>query len=407
MLVFPELSPNMQEMGLEQCFYAEANQDAFNKLIGLSRGDYALVEPRLKAVMNERNFLSLMDHSPIQISHVKQACEELIELRDRRNAIASLENLTFLFADSSYENAVSEAENFALSLTDRGGLKEKWRGKNGEFLDFEGYLDEPDEKVIKTGLSDLDKYITLMPGTLNLFIARPAMGKSMLSTWIADEIAYRQDKPVLLVTLEMSPKEIQLRRLAKHTEINSQKILKKRLLPLERERAIAFWQAMNNGKLHYDGNPLSTIGSIRSSIKTVIAKEGGIDLLVVDYLQLLSREKSNKADELDVITLELRALLREFSIPGIVLAQLNRGNESRPEKRPELSDIRSSGAIEQHADTVTGIYREEYYDKDTRDSNITELIVLKNRTGPTGTINICHDITTGRYFNLLRNTGAA
>lgn len=389
-----------RSQNLSPAFYSGENIKAYESILELSQLDPVIVEPRLKQKISLQNFQAIQDAKIIPVLRLNDSVTLLKEMAKRRQAIASLQSLEASFEEDEYLAAVGNVENFALSLSTQHYGPQKWYGRNGEFLNIHEFLDNPEE-ILRTGLSDLDQVVSLIGGTLNLFIARPGMGKSLLAMHFADEIAER-GIPVLFVSLEMAPREIQIRRVSKRSAIDSQKILRRNLTDQERLSVCAHFEAMNKAPLHYDGNPLATVASIASSIKKVIAREDFIGLLIVDYLQLLSRDKSNKADDLDLITLELRALLREFNIPGIVLAQLNRGNESRGQKRPELADIRSSGAIEQHSDSVTGIYRDEYYNPDSPDRGLTELIVLKNRTGPTRTVKVCHDIKTGRYFNLAK-----
>ena len=243
---------------------------------------------------------------------------------------------------------------------------------------------------LKTGYPELDQILTgLHPGTLTLLAARPAMGKSALALNICENVAYFGTSAGI-VSLEMSEGELTIRQLSRAAKLDSQALRTARMQPDEYERfkkaALLVKQRTN---LYIDDSPGVTPGSLRASVRR-LHRQGGLGLLVVDYLQLMlsSDREDSRQQEIAQISRSLKLLARELHIPIIALSQLNRNLESRDDKRPRLSDLRDSGALEQDADTVLFIYRDEYYHSDSPDLGIAELIVAKNRMGPSGTIRL-------------------
>lgn len=236
-----------------------------------------------------------------------------------------------------------------------------------------------------TGYIDLDKILTgLHPGTLTVIAARPAMGKSALGLNIAENIADREG-PVGILSLEMSRRELLLRSLSRACAIDSQQF-RLGLTPDELER-------FRRNKLQVQTRPVYIEDSSSVSSATLRAearrlhRHHGLKVLIVDYLQLLLSGKTQDSREQEVaqISRSLKLIARELDIPVIALAQLNRKLEERADKRPMLSDLRDSGAIEQDADVVLFIYRDDYYSPESDQQGIAEVIVAKNRMGPSGT----------------------
>ncbi|MBQ7678759.1 MAG: replicative DNA helicase, partial [Butyrivibrio sp.] len=245
---------------------------------------------------------------------------------------------------------------------------------------------------LATGLTDLD-YNTagLQKSDLILLAARPSMGKSALALTMAYNMAVRDDKHVAFFSLEMSAEQLVNRLLAMEGPLDSQHLRSGNLSEDEWERLVQGAGVIGSSHLIIDDTPGITVGELRSRCRKY-KLEHDLDLVIIDYLQLMAgsgtRSSDNRQQEVSDISRALKALARELNIPVLALSQLSRAVESRTDHRPMLSDLRESGAIEQDADIVMFIYRDEYYNKDTDKKGITELIIAKQRNGPIGTVNL-------------------
>src|SRR3954470_21614039 len=237
-----------------------------------------------------------------------------------------------------------------------------------------------------TGFNDLDEKLSgLQPSTLNIIGARPAMGKSSLGLGIATNVARSTGKPVLVFSLEMGHHEMTSSILAREAEIDTQRLRTGRLTENDWTK---LGRAINrlDVPLYLDDNPRVTVMEIRAKARRVKANNGGLALIVIDYLQLMTGGVSSENRQLEVseISRGLKILARELQVPIIALSQLSRALETRADKRPMLADLRESGAIEQDADVVMFVYRDEVYNRDSPDKGTAEIIVSKHRSGPTG-----------------------
>lgn len=260
---------------------------------------------------------------------------------------------------------------------------------------------------MSTGFIDLDNELTgLHGGRLYLLAARPAMGKSALALNIAENAA-DADVPVAFSSLEMSRDELVIRSLSRLSGIDSKKLQTARLAEHEltkfREAHAAFKKRAP--RFFIEDAKDTTISKLRVEAKR-LKRTKGLGVLVVDYLQLMlewdGKGKDNTQAEISAISRQLKLLAGELNIPVLALSQLNRQLENRPEKRPQLSDLRDSGALEQNADVVLFIYRDEYYNKDSTDLGVAEVIVGKNRHGSTGTVKLAFSARTTTFKNLAR-----
>ncbi len=244
---------------------------------------------------------------------------------------------------------------------------------------------------IPSGFMDLD-YMTsgFQPSDLILIAARPSMGKTALVLNIAQYVAFKKNKSVAIFSLEMSREQLVNRLFAQESRVNSQSLRNGSLSDEDWDKLIESAGVIGNSKLIIDDTPGISIAELRSKCRK-FRLEHGLDLVIIDYLQLMSgsrKNQDNRQQEVAEISRSLKALARELKVPVIALSQLSRAVESRNDKRPMLSDLRESGSIEQDADVVMFIYRDEYYNKDTTDKGITEIIIAKQRNGPVGTVNL-------------------
>jgi replicative DNA helicase len=255
-----------------------------------------------------------------------------------------------------------------------------------------------------TGYDDLDELLSgLQPSTLNIVGARPAMGKTALGLGIATHVAQKTSLPVLVFSLEMGHHELTQRILSSEAQVDSMKIRNGRLSEADWGligRAIGRLEV----PLFLDDNPRVTVMEIRAKARRLKARHGGLALIVIDYVQLMSGGESPENRQLEVseISRNLKILARELEVPIVALSQLSRNLESRGEKRPMLSDLRESGSLEQDADVVMFLYRDEVYNADSADKGSAEVIVAKHRSGPIGTVRLVWRGQYTRFDNAAR-----
>lgn len=246
---------------------------------------------------------------------------------------------------------------------------------------------------LSTGLNDLDRYILgLNKGELILIAARPGMGKTSIALNIAMNVAKKSGKTVAVFSLEMSREQLVSRLLASEGLVPSQNLLTGQLNSDEWKRIAAAAQVLSATDMRIDDNPMLSVSDMNAQCRRI----SNLGLVVIDYLQLMqsaggdSRKYAgeNRQQVVSDISRMLKIMAKELNVPVICLSQLSRASEGRPNKRPMLSDLRESGAIEQDADVVIGLYREGYYNAECEEPNVSEAIVLKNRKGQTGTVKL-------------------
>ena len=411
-LVQNEAIHRVLELGVEaRDFYRESHQKIFDVLVSLTeRGE------------------------PVDLVTLTSA------LRDRQwyEAIGGTATLTSLFED---QFAVGNVTYYAKIIRDKAILRrmveltaeissQAFEGVE----DIEVYLDEAERKVfsvsdvkltksfaalkdvlvtnmhmieelalkseditgLPTGFHDFDKLTAgLHGGQLIIIAARPAMGKTSLVLSLAQNAALGPKRAVVAVfSLEMSKEELAFRFLSGISRIDSKRLKIGKLMDREWPRLAQSVDQLQKSKVFLDDSGELTVMDIRSRCRRLMSVEKRIDLIIVDYLQLMKGSKAaSKGDgsrerEISEISRNLKALAKELKVPIIALSQLNRGLENRQDKRPMLSDLRESGAIEQDADMVCFIYRDEVYNKDTEEKGIAELIVAKHRAGETATVRL-------------------
>ena len=257
---------------------------------------------------------------------------------------------------------------------------------------------------IPCGFYDLDTLTSgFQPGDLIVLAARPSMGKSAIVHQIAYTIALSHKAPTLIFSLEMSKEEIMRRLLSSVAQIEGSYFRTGRISSTQWERIALSIAEISEVPIHIDHKSNITTEEIRSKVRKMIAKEGSLKLVAIDYLQLMANgEGQGLVQNIGEITRKLKLLARECNVPIILLCQLNRGVEGRTNRRPILSDLRDSGRIEEDADVVMTLYRDEYYTPDTPDRGIAELAILKHRSGPTGLVKLLFNPQYVTFHNLVR-----
>ena len=352
----------------------------------------------------------------------------LVELVERVTSTASIEQVAGLIADKflrrqlirsgndviklgfdqnlPMEEALDQAEQkiFAISQEKPSkGLTPTAEILTSTFNEIESRSIGTSVAGIPVNFYDLDTMTQgLQRSDLIIVAGRPAMGKTSIVLNLAKNVAQLHDLPVCIFSLEMSKEQLTYRLLSMEVGIESGRLRTGRL---QQEEWPLLGQGINTlGQLpmYLDDKPNSTVLEMRSLCRRLIAEQGKeLGLIVIDYLQLMEGSTpDNRVQELSRITRGLKGMARELKVPVVALSQLSRGVESRTNKRPMLSDLRESGSIEQDADLVLMIYRDEYYNPDTTDKGITEVIVTKHRNGPIGTVKLLFEPQFTRFRNL-------
>lgn len=258
---------------------------------------------------------------------------------------------------------------------------------------------------IPTGFIDLDyKTSGLQPSDFVLIAARPSMGKTAFVLNLVDHVAVRKGLPCMVFSLEMSKEQLVNRMLAMESNVDSQKLRTGNLTDSDWDAIVEGIGVIGNSKLVIDDTPGISITELRSKCRKM-KLEQGLSMVIIDYLQLMSgtgKSGDNRQQEISEISRSLKALAREMNAPVVALSQLSRACETRTDHRPMLSDLRESGAIEQDADVVMFLYRDDYYNKDTDTPNIAEVIIAKQRNGPIGTVNLLWQPEFTKFVNLAK-----
>lgn len=258
---------------------------------------------------------------------------------------------------------------------------------------------------VATGFIDLDyKTAGMQPSDLILIAARPSMGKTAFVLNIAEYVAFRQNQTVAIFSLEMSKEQLVNRLFSMESKVDSQHLRTGNLSDDEWEKLIESAGIIGKSNLIIDDTPGISISELRSKCRKY-KLEYHLDMIIIDYLQLMTgsgRRTDSRQQEISDISRSLKALARELNVPVMALSQLSRAVEQRPDHRPMLSDLRESGAIEQDADVVMFIYRDDYYNKDTERKNISEIIIAKQRNGPIGTVELVWLPDFTKFGNLQR-----
>lgn len=318
-------------------------------------------------------------------------------LRELINAASTITESAFRTEGRSQEELLGEAESLVFKIAER-----EERGSK-TYEGMKGLLDSALHRVqelfenggkptgVQTGFHKLDDMINgLQPSDLVIVAGRPSMGKTAFAMNIARSAAIKQHVPVVIFSMEMPKEQIAMRMLASLARVDQKKISTGKVAAADWPRLTSAVQLLDeNVNLFIDDTPALNPNEIRSRCRR-LKRDQGLGLVVIDYLQLMqvSRTTENRATEIAEISRSLKALAREIGCPIIALSQLNRALELRQDKTPMMSDLRESGAIEQDADLIMFIYREEVYDEETEKKGLADIIIGKHRNGPTGKVEL-------------------
>ncbi|MDO5291230.1 MAG: replicative DNA helicase [bacterium] len=259
---------------------------------------------------------------------------------------------------------------------------------------------------VSTGFYDLDyKTAGLQPSDLIIVAARPSMGKTAFVLNIAENVAVKNDTTTVIFSLEMSKDQLVKRIIAMNSKVDSQAMRTGDLQDEDWLKIVESARDIGSSNLVIDDTPSISVQELRSKCRK-LKLEKNLGLVIIDYLQLMSggsKKAESKQQEVSEISRNLKAVAREINAPVIALSQLSRAVEQRPDKRPMMSDLRESGAIEQDADVIMFIYRDDYYNKESKDAGVSEIIIGKQRNGPTGTVKLAWLSQYTKFANLDRS----
>ncbi len=410
-----------------ESFYSEANRLIFETLQELNDSSSAIDITILTSKLNDKKILSrvgnaeylseLLDSVPSasNVEYYINIVKEKMVARKMIETATEIANDAYTYSDSIYD-VLDNAEMKMLRIGNMRKVTEFQRIQDVAFREqanLEKLAEQGSEITgLATGFSDFDKLTAgLQPNQFIIIAARPAMGKTAFALNLATYAAMHSSSSVALFNLEMSAEQLANRILQSLGQINGSKMRTGRLEHNDWKRLNEAISKLSDTNLYLDDTPGITIGEIRSKCRRLANSEKGLGLVLIDYLQLITgpaKSTGNRQQEVSEISRSLKTMALELGVPVIALAQLSRAVESREDKRPIMSDLRESGSIEQDADIVSFLYRDDYYNKEARrddNASITELIIGKNRSGPTTTIELLFRKDTSTFVNFRRETG--
>ncbi len=323
----------------------------------------------------------------------------------RRLITTAAEVVNIGYEDSEdVEEVMDRAERMIFDLADdriTKGFRNIKEVVNETIKDIERLFDRKELITgLPTGFKKFDEMTAgFQPGDLIIMAGRPSMGKTAICINMAEYAAVEKEKSVAFFSLEMSAMQLILRMISSLSHISMHKIRTGYLSQNDWPRITSAAQHLYEAKIHIDDTPMQTVLDIRSKARRLKA-EGSLDLIIVDYLQLMHGRANSESRVLEIseITRGLKGLARELEVPVIAISQLSRKVEERPNKRPQLSDLRESGSIEQDADIVSFVYREEYYNPE-KNPGLAEVIIAKQRNGPVGAVQLAFNKECTRFDN--------
>lgn len=410
---------------LPESFYNEKNAKIFSSMIALQEEktpiDLTTITSYLKK-KNELNEVGGVEYLTEVLNFVPTASnvDYYIQTVEENAILRRLIETANEIATEGYRN--DESINEILDSSEKKILSIVKNRKSSEFRSIKEVLAKTQSDLerlsefkneitgLATGWYDLDKLTTgLHPNEFIIIAARPAMGKTAFALNLATHAAMTQNKSVAVFNLEMSAEQLAMRILSSLGQIEGFKLRTGNLMNNDWKRINEAISQLSNTNLVIDDTPGITIGEIRAKCRRLASSENGLALVVIDYLQLISGGKNygaNRQQEVSDISRSLKTLAMELNVPIIALSQLSRSVEGREDKRPIMSDLRESGSIEQDADIVSFLYRDDYYNKEARtedNTSISELIIGKHRNGPTTTIELLFKKNTSTFLNLKRD----
>ena len=361
---------------------------------------------------------SLAQYVP-SASNIRRYAEIVRERSILRKLVSAADEISteaFNPQGKAVDKILDEAEQKIFNIGEEGSrMKQGFQGMDSLVVDLLDRVtemaDNPNDITgVPTGFYDLDRMTSgFQAGDMIVLAARPSMGKTALAINIAEHVALNEGLPVAVFSMEMGASQLAVRIVGSIGRIDQTHLRTGKLTDEEWPRLTEAIEKLRTISLHIDETPGLTTSELRANSRRLARQCGQLGLIVVDYLQLMSVSSAmndeNRATAVGEISRGLKMLAKELKCPVIALSQLSRGVESRTDKRPMMSDLRESGAIEQDADVIMFIYRDDYYDKNSKEPGVAEVIISKQRNGPTGTVKLAFLKSITKFESLAMGGG--
>lgn len=416
----PATLTTASELLMPEDFYRAAHQKIYGVMLDLSeKGEpidlvtvtSELADRKLLDDIGGVTYLSDLANSVPTAANI----EYYAHIVEEKSILRRLIRTATTIATDGY-NTEDEVE-LLLNEAERNILAVAQRKNSGAFQAIKDVLVETYDNIemlhnrkgditgIATGFSDLDRMTAgFQRNDLIIVAARPSVGKTAFALNIAQNVATKTGENVAIFSLEMGAQQLVMRMLCAEGNIDAQRLRTGKLTPDDWQKLTMAMGSLSNAGIYIDDTPGVRVNDIRAKCRR-LKQEHGLGMILIDYLQLIQgsgRSGENRQQEVSEISRSLKALARELEVPVIALSQLSRGVEQRQDKRPMMSDIRESGSIEQDADIVAFLYRDDYYDKESESKNIIEIIIAKQRNGPVGTVELAFVKEYNKFVNLER-----
>ncbi|MFD1851013.1 replicative DNA helicase [Oceanobacillus bengalensis] len=414
----PEAFSTASELLVAEDFYRASHQRIFAAMMKLSDRGEPIDVVTITTYLNDVKqlpevggvaYLTQIAESVPTAANIEYYCKIVEEKALLRRLIRTATDIVTagFEREDEVEDVLSEAE--------KGILEVSGKKNSGAFKSIKDVLIDVYDKIeqlheqtgdvtgVPTGFHDLDKITSgFQQNDLIIIAARPSVGKTAFALNVAQNVAVNTDTNVAIFSLEMGADQLVQRMLCAEGNIDAQRLRNGQLEAEDWSRLTMAMGSLSNAGIYIDDSPGIRVNEIRSKCRR-LKQEHGLGMILIDYLQLIqgsANSKENRQQEVSEISRQLKGLARELQVPLIALSQLSRGVEQRQDKRPMMSDLRESGSIEQDADIVGFLYRDDYYDKESEKQNIIEIIISKQRNGPTGTVELAFVKEYNKFVDL-------
>ncbi len=415
-LLEPNLMNRVAEIITPDSFYVPSHQHIYQAALELYYQEKPtdlmtvstwLADHKLLKKIGGKNKLAQLVKGDILPNNIEHYAELVLEKYQRRQLINAANEINLLGYDTTHqiESIFDRAEEKIFNLTTNKKDKFQPQSLKDCLKSLFNQLDAQKSSIYPTGLEDLDALIGgLIKRDLIVIAARASMGKTWLACYLANYIASSQSLPVVFFSAEMSSEQLTKRFLAMHSGIDAQRLIRNQIYTDEYDNLVKALGVMSELPIIIDDTPASVQNParMRSVLRRIQSEHGSLGLVVMDYIQKLGdRAAGNRAQAVGKFSGAFKDISKEFDVPFLALAQINRGVESQANKRPTMADIKDSGDIEQDMDLGLLLYRDEYYKSDTRDKGVMEINVAKNRNGATGVCKVLFEPTFGGFLNIV------
>lgn len=418
-LTNPVCFNKVADMLNSKSFYKPANKVIYEAIVDLFTKNQAIDIVTVSERLNEQDKLELVGGrayindlalNVITTANIEYYAKIVQEKAIKRELInAGSEIVEMAYDNTTTEATLDNAEKLIFNIAQQKTSTDLVSVKDLVLTSYEqiSYRYEHRDELtgVPTGFYDFDNMTSgLQKSDLVILAARPSMGKTALALNIAQNVALKAKKTVAIFSLEMSKEQLVQRMLCSEAEVDTQKLKTGNMQASDWEKLTTAMNHFADAPLYIDDRPGATVMEVRAKCRRLAMEEKDLGLVVIDYLQLMEASgKEDRTQQISGISRGLKGLARELNVPVIALSQLSRAVESRPDKRPMMSDLRESGAIEQDADIIMFIYRDEYYNKeDTENRGKAEVIVAKHRNGAVGSVDLLFQGSITKFKNITK-----